>query len=126
MSFCDNHGEGKNGKISSFYVTVVLRGVRHSKRLKLCHACIADLSATFADQWSDGFVLVKPNVSLACVGCGSVVEGDSPLQPLYATGYSKNDQRHDYSALYCDSCAETVISQFRLEEVRNGNGSAKP
>lgn len=122
MSLCENHGEGKNGKICSFYVTVVLRGVRYSRRLRLCSACVSDVSATYQDQWSDGFVLVKPNTSLACVGCGTVLPGEAPLMPLYATGYSKSDLRHDYSALYCDSCASTVISQFRLEEAPNGVG----
>lgn len=122
MSLCEVHGEGKNGKICSFYVTVVLTEVKFSRRMRLCGTCVEGMRTTFADQWSDGFMLVKSGETPTCVGCGEVMIGQEVLFPLYATGYSKNDLRHDYSALYCNSCARSVISQLRLEEVRNGTG----
>lgn len=122
VSTCENHGEGKHGKICSFYITVVLHGVKHGRRLRLCSACIDSMRDTFGDQWSDGFVLTKNPQHPTCVGCGELAPMQERLQPLYATGYSKNDLRHDYSAYYCDSCARSVISQFKLEEARNGSG----
>lgn len=122
MSLCENHGEGKNGKICSFYVTVKRDTEKYSRRLKLCGQCVDNVRDTFSDQWSDGFILTKTPAHPTCVGDGEVAESPDRLWQLFATGYSKNDLRHDYSAYYCDSCARSVISQFKLEEVRNGTG----
>ena len=116
MSVCDNHGDGQNGKICSVYVTVVKDGVRFTRRLKLCAECVNDVTATFGKQWSDGFVLTRFNAETACNSCGVVRGETGTLYPLYATGYNKRDQRFDYYASYCDLCANSVISHFRLQE----------
>lgn len=115
MSLCDRHGEGQNGKICSFYVTLVRSGIRYTKRLRCCSQCVENIQHTYADQWSDGFILTKFNAESACVGCGELRGDNGVLHPLYATGYSKRDQRHDYFAAYCDSCSDTVIGSFSLE-----------
>lgn len=122
MTYCENHGEGQHGKICSFYLTLKHNGSKYSRRLKLCSACIDNMRDTFADQWSDGFILTKTPASPTCVGDGEVADSQDRLWQLYATGYSKNDLRHDYSAYYCESCAKSVISQFRLEGTPNGVG----
>lgn len=114
MSYCDTHGDGPWGKVTSLYVTLVKDGTRLSKRQRVCSECLSAVSSIYGPQWSDGFVLRRFDRESACHGCG-VVRGDNgTLHPLYATGFSRNNQRFDYYASYCSDCASRVIQSFDL------------
>jgi hypothetical protein len=117
---CDYHGTVPGSKTHSLYVTQYLDKTRYQRRLRLCSDCVRDTTGMFGGQWSDGYILVRFNPESACNSCGQIRGELGTLHPLYATGYGNKDQRYDYSATYCEACAKSVISHFRLEASPNG------
>lgn len=112
---CDRHHEKVPGKLLSMYVTVLRSGDRMENRLRLCQDCINELASVYRSQWSDGFMLQKINGQWACCSCGEVSEDKDARHPLYVTGWNFKQARFDYSALYCDNCADMLIGQFGLK-----------
>ena len=111
---CDLCGEQPRGKLTSFYVTVILNKDRHKRRLRICPGDLQSVQATYGDQWSDGLIKTNGHPSRACCSCGEVLGENGWLHPLYVTAYDQQRRRYDYSAEYCESCARTVISHFGL------------
>jgi hypothetical protein len=112
---CDKHGERARGKLLSFYMTCIRSGERMERRLRLCQDCIDDMASTYRGQWSDGFLLQRSNENWACCSCGEVSMEKGSRHPLYVTCWNVRQQRFDYSALYCDGCADLLIGSFGLE-----------
>jgi hypothetical protein len=71
-------------------------------------------------DWLPGLAAFSVQNIEACTNCGSVVEHEARLKPLYVTAYSQKNMRVDYYGYYCEDCAVIVRNSFDLKESVNG------
>lgn len=113
---CDVCGETGAGRLTGFYLTVIISGSRKNRRLKLCQRDLDNLVARYGNRWSDGFILNKFGAESECSDCGKKSSAVGFLHPMYVTCYSQRGSRYDYYATYCTDCAGVLVDTFELTE----------
>ena len=118
---CDGHGSSPNGPSRSLYATLVDNGKRYTVHKRYCVNCMMEVFKDHHRDWLPGLAAFAVENIEACTSCGSMVEHEAKLKPLYVTAYSQKNMRVDYYAYYCEDCSVLVRNSFDLKESVNGN-----
>ncbi len=111
---CDCHGHTVRGRLLGAYPVLVKDGVRFASKKRLCEDGIHELLTRHKSDWRDSFFLDGTNEQCACYSCGSIAESLHSLRRFYCTVYVDHKSRRDYSAYYCDECAELISEELVL------------
>ena len=117
---CDGHGGAPNGPTRSLYATLVDDGRRYRAHKKYCINCMMAVFKDHHSDWLPGLAAFSKESIEACTSCGSVVDSEARLKPLYVTAYGQKNMRLDYYGYYCEDCSALVRNSFDLKEDVNG------
>jgi hypothetical protein len=102
------------------YATLVDNGKRYTVHKRYCVNCMMEVFKDHHSDWLPGLAAFSVQNIEACTSCGTVVDNEARLKPLYVTAYSQKNMRVDYYAYYCEDCSVLVRGSFDLKESVNG------
>jgi hypothetical protein len=112
---CDQCGQNRGSRLSTFYPALVADGKRHSKKRHLCSEHARDSIAKHAKDWRDKALVDADPPGSTCLACGEVQPVSAALTPFYCTLYLDGKYRRDYQSQYCAACVGTIVSEFEID-----------
>lgn len=111
---CDIHGQRVRGSLEAVYASLLRGQLRYSRRLRVCPNDLDELLSAHQREWlclsDDDSIDLGP----VCGACGQRFEEASDLQPLFITVYRRGQDREDYFARYCETCAADLANVLGL------------
>lgn len=114
---CSVHGSRIRGPLSGLYPAVLSGGDRFSRRMRVCGPCIEATFATLGDAWIRVDVSDEGELALVCAACSSKHDDPSFFDSFFCTVYKKGEEREDWFAYYCPTCAKGLIDTLDLKRV---------
>lgn len=113
---CDVHGARIRGALEGLRVSLVLKSVSYSRRLRLCPTDLDELLKTHSQEWleltDDGLV---PEYTVCC-SCEKPLGKFPNRGDAYVYVWRRRSPQQEFYAVYCIGCGDRLIRDFRLEE----------
>lgn len=112
---CMVHGRRVAGRLDSAYPSIVHRGSRRSRKLRVCPTCLDDLFATHGQRWVKIDLDDGDDFEAVCGTCGADLDGVADPHAFFLTVYRRGQEREDWFGQYCPECASGMVDMLKLE-----------
>lgn len=111
---CDVHGRRIAGRLEGAYPSLVYRGSRRSRKLRVCASCLDSIFATYGGHWTKADIESDEAYDPVCGTCEASLETVAEPHAFFLTVYRRGQEREDWFGQYCPGCAMGLADNLAL------------